>query len=469
MVLVVDAAPLHSRDQLDDALARTFERRGSSSSPWREALPLLLAGRDACLVLDNCEHLIEPCARLVEDVLSLCSTLKVVAASHVRLFLPGEAVVELPPLALPAPSVNPGACEPSEATELFVARAATAGIDLADGDAAEVPSLLKETSTAPLESASHLPGRHCSARRRTQMMSMPVRAVSLLLHLYVVWRIAPALGSTAAGIAFALLLMVSALSLPFGFGARREGRASGVARALAWLGLVCMGLFSSLFVLTVARDLGLAVVAAIDAAWPGTIPFASVATASARVVPMAAALITFWGFVNARRTARVVRVDVPVAGLPDALNGFSIAQISDVHVGPTIRREYLERVVAEVNALDADLVAVTGDLVDGSVRDLAEHVAPLSELRSREGTFFVTGNHEYYSGAAQWVRELRRLGVTVLMNQHVDRKTRTTQSPGTGSPKRKLTPGTGPARSRRRSSPAGAAARALRSLRTAAS
>jgi hypothetical protein len=136
-------------------------------------------------------------------------------------------------------------------------------------------------------------------------------------------------------------------------------------------------------------------------------------------VPLVAGFVTLWGFVNARRTAAVVRIDVPIVDLPPPLHGFSIAQISDVHVGPTIRRPYLEAIVAAVNRLDADMVAVTGDLVDGSVPDLAEHVAPLADLRSREGSFFVTGNHEYYSGAAAWVTELRRLGLTVLMNEHV--------------------------------------------------
>jgi len=108
-----------------------------------------------------------------------------------------------------------------------------------------------------------------------------------------------------------------------------------------------------------------------------------------------------------------------VVDLPPALDGFRIAQISDIHVGPTIKRPYVEAVVEAVNKLDADLVAITGDLVDGSVPDLAEHVAPLAGLRSREGSFFVTGNHEYYSGAAAWVGELRRLGITVLVNEHV--------------------------------------------------
>ena len=122
---------------------------------------------------------------------------------------------------------------------------------------------------------------------------------------------------------------------------------------------------------------------------------------------------------NARRTAAVVRVDVPIAGLPPALQGFTIAQISDVHVGPTIKRGYLDAIVQAVNRLDADMVAVTGDLVDGRVSELASHVAPLADLKSRHGTYFVTGNHEYYSGAQAWVKELRRIGLRVLENEHV--------------------------------------------------
>jgi len=124
-------------------------------------------------------------------------------------------------------------------------------------------------------------------------------------------------------------------------------------------------------------------------------------------------------WINARRTAAVVRVDVPIAGLPAALEGFTIAQISDIHVGPTIKGAYLQDIVDAVNRLQPDLVAVTGDLVDGSVAELRPHVAPLAQLTSRFGSFFVTGNHEYYSGALAWLRELRRLGVRALVDEHV--------------------------------------------------
>lgn len=251
------------------------------------------------------------------------------------------------------------------------------------------------------------------------MRPMPLRFVSFVLYSYVGWRIAPDLGVAWMSAAFVALLVGSALTLPFAFRHRRAQAGRPVDVALAWAALIGMGLFSSLFVLTFVRDLSLGAAEVVSALVPGSLAMASFAQGSARAVPVVAALVTLWGFVNARRTAAVVRVDVPVADLAVALHGFSIAQISDVHIGPTIRRPYLEAIVDAVNRLDADMVAVTGDLVDGSVKDLAEHVAPLAALRSRDGTFLVTGNHEYYSGAVAWVGELRRLGVKVLMNEHV--------------------------------------------------
>ena len=135
--------------------------------------------------------------------------------------------------------------------------------------------------------------------------------------------------------------------------------------------------------------------------------------------PILAVLASLIGFVNARRRARIVDVDVPLANLPAALHGFTIAQISDIHVGSTIKRGYVDAIVDAVNGLDADMIAVTGDLVDGSVRELSPHTAPLGRLTARHGAYFVTGNHEYYSGERAWTAEFRRLGLHVLMNEHV--------------------------------------------------
>jgi len=247
---------------------------------------------------------------------------------------------------------------------------------------------------------------------------MPLAIVSALLHLYIGVRIVPALAVPWAAVAFAALLVLSAISLPFGLWARRI-RSQPLSDRVAWLGLLCLGLFSSLFVLTLLRDvLGLLV-----AGWlwlrPGSFSSAEFDAISAAAVPILGLGVTLVGLLNARRTAAVVSVDVPIDGLPAALHGFTIAQISDIHIGPTIKGGYLEAIVGAVNRIGADMVAVTGDLVDGSVHQLAAHVTPLRRLESRHGTFFVTGNHEYYSGAPAWIDELRRLGLRVLLNEHV--------------------------------------------------
>lgn len=242
-----------------------------------------------------------------------------------------------------------------------------------------------------------------------------VLAVLLLAHFYLGMRLIPALDLTPAGVmAVWLTLLLSCCLLPLGVAARFISEPPWSDR-LAWLGLMAMGLFSSLFVLTLCRDLSLLAMVFIlnDAT------YAAWQSLSALLVPAGALLFTLVGLMNARRSAAIVDVTVPVMNLPAELAGFTIAQISDIHIGPTIKGPYLDAIVDKVNSMGADLVAVTGDLVDGNVADLAVHTAPLGRLQSVHGTFFVTGNHEYYSGALPWIAELRRLGLQVLLNEHV--------------------------------------------------
>ena len=250
------------------------------------------------------------------------------------------------------------------------------------------------------------------------MNFLPLVIVSAVLHAYVGWRVAPGLGAPLGQALLVAVLVLSAVLMPLGLLGSRVLRQPWADR-LSWVGLLLMGLFSSLFVLTVLRDVALLVLNLAGMVLPGRLPLVQLTLQSAGVVPVLALLVTTLGFLNARRTPAVVRVDVPIKGLPGALHGFTLAQISDIHVGPTIKHAYLQRIVRKVNALGADVVAITGDLVDGPVAALAAHVAPLAGLQSRHGTFFVTGNHEYYSGAHAWIAELRRLGLTVLMNEHV--------------------------------------------------
>jgi len=247
-------------------------------------------------------------------------------------------------------------------------------------------------------------------------MSLPfLLFLSAGLHLYIGLRLLPVLGAPLAEALLAAALAASALLGPAGLLARRWLRPPAADR-LTWAGMLCLGWFSSLLVATLLREAVLLagwLAAEAGYAWPG------LPQASAIAVVALALLATVGGLLNARRLAQVVRVDVPVPHLPPALEGFRIVQISDIHVGPTIKHGYLRKIVQRVNALQPDVVAITGDLVDGSVPELAAHVAPLAQLRARHGSFFVTGNHEYYSGVHGWTAELRRLGLRVLHNEHV--------------------------------------------------
>ena len=234
-----------------------------------------------------------------------------------------------------------------------------------------------------------------------------------LLHLYIGWRIAPELpGVLAPGFFVGLLALSIALIAQSWIGRRRHQRDRAAADRWSWAGMLALGSFGILLVLTLLRDLALLIASPFGLA-------ASLAGPTAVAVPVLALLGTLYGVVSARRTAQVRHVDVPISGLPPGLDGFTIAQITDIHVGPTVKAPYLQAIVDSVNRLDADAVAITGDLVDGRVHDLHADVKPLAGLRSRHGTFFVTGNHEYYSGAAEWMALLRKLGLKVLNNEHV--------------------------------------------------
>jgi hypothetical protein len=243
--------------------------------------------------------------------------------------------------------------------------------------------------------------------------------IGILLHIYVGFRLLPDMPiGGAARWACALWLVLSIFLIPLGMLARTI-KQQPLSDRLAWVGLLAMGFFSSLLVLTFARDLALASLLTVDAIWPNTIAIAHWRTGSAAAVPLLALLSTLVGLFNARRRAKVVTIDIPIDDLPAALDGFTIVQISDIHVGPTIKGRYVDAIVDAVNRLKPDLIAVTGDVVDGSVPQLTRHTQPLSRLSARHGAFLVTGNHEYYAGANAWIDEFRRLGLTVLLNEHV--------------------------------------------------
>jgi hypothetical protein len=224
------------------------------------------------------------------------------------------------------------------------------------------------------------------------------------------------------------LVLGAGLLIPVGlFTARLAGRSLTRAVPLAafvWLGVAFL-LFSSLLAVDAARFLGWGAGALGD--WLRGVPDVPadparrqlLARAMAGGALMAAGGATAMALRSASGPAQIDEVSVRLERLPPALSGLTIAQVSDLHVGVTIREREVRRVVEQVNGMRPDAIAITGDLVDASPRELGAIVAELGKLQARHGVFFVTGNHEYYSGVDAWLPFLTGLGIRVLRNERV--------------------------------------------------
>ena len=222
----------------------------------------------------------------------------------------------------------------------------------------------------------------------------------------------------------------------FALSARRLDLPGAGSGLLQWLGFVTMGIGTLLVAFTIAVDVprlfaqaGLAIRKRWHARTRGKEAASEAPSSTERrrffadvanygIVGGAVGLSAI-GFAEARRVPRVVEVDVPVANLHPDLDGLRIVQLTDVHVGPTIRGTWLDQVVEVVNGLDADLVALTGDFIDGFVDDLGHELAALGRIESRHGAYFVTGNHEYYWDGPAWCEAIAALGPRVLVNEHL--------------------------------------------------
>lgn len=244
-----------------------------------------------------------------------------------------------------------------------------------------------------------------SRRGRFATMVSVIISSWMLLNVYVGERLlAPGtlpIGWRVTGWAGILLLALGPVA------ALWAGRAERLPakRVVEVAGFTAMGLSSLLIVFALAGDVLHA------RAWLGAGGF--------RVAVVGGALVVLAiGLWRARRPAVVRVVDVPITGLPSDLEGFRIVQLSDLHVGPTLKRDFVQRVVNTANGLDPDLIALTGDVADGFPPALRDDVAPLAGLRAPHGKYFVTGNHEYYWDAAAWLHELERLGFNLLVNAH---------------------------------------------------
>jgi len=181
-----------------------------------------------------------------------------------------------------------------------------------------------------------------------------------------------------------------------------------------WAVYSSLGLFACLFFYTLVADITLT-------AWKWMFHPQNgfdVERRSFMGVSMFAFASTMIGAFQAYRGPKVYSVEIPIADLPLELAGFKIVQITDLHAGPTIGKSYIKNVVEIANSLNPDLVALTGDMVDGRVEALSPDLEPLKALKSTHGSFFITGNHEYYWGALQWIQWFKDAGSQVLLNEH---------------------------------------------------
>lgn len=245
-------------------------------------------------------------------------------------------------------------------------------------------------------------------------------AVFVAGHAYVAQRLVldPALPEPWRGLALGVLALLAA-SLVLEPIAQRT-----VPRRLAWLvawpASLWMGFAFLLLWALWASELALWLLGPpVQAAPLSGDALTATARARALLVLAAAGALGAFALRNGLRLPGVERVEHALARWPAALDGFRIVQISDIHVGPIRGRRFVEELVERVNALEPDLIAVTGDLVDGKESLLRDEVAPFAGLRAPHGVFFVTGNHDYFSGVDAWVERARALGMRPLRNERV--------------------------------------------------
>ena len=255
------------------------------------------------------------------------------------------------------------------------------------------------------------------------MFLIVVFTILWIIHGYVAWKVIPTLGlsSSHTMIGYILVFFLSILPiLPILL--RYSGNETRIIDRISLFGYTSLGFFVLSFLILLFKDL-----------FGHAITFAGYLMRSEDPIDDSkreflkksltvgaigiSGLGTAYGFYSSRKGPSIISQDIFIESLPDEFENFTIAQISDLHVGPTIKIDYVDDVLTKIGHANPDLIAVTGDLVDGSVKHLSKDLQPFKDMVANHGTFFVTGNHEYYSGVDSWLDETDRLGMTNLINE----------------------------------------------------
>jgi predicted MPP superfamily phosphohydrolase len=245
------------------------------------------------------------------------------------------------------------------------------------------------------------------------------------LHFYLGWRlIRPAAYRPRTKKALWILILILPVFTPLTFTSRMIFTEGLLTDFIGWVAYLELGIFSLLLSLVLLKDiilgfkkLGSRIVKIHNPVFnPERRQFV---TNSVNLSLFGTALLfSGYGFYEARRQPLVEKIRIHISDLPPVFEGYKIAQFSDLHVGPTIKRPFVQSVANQVNNLGADAIVFTGDLVDGSVPGLRNDVAPLKDLSAPDGVYYITGNHEYYSGALAWIDHVTKLGFIPLIDEH---------------------------------------------------
>jgi predicted MPP superfamily phosphohydrolase len=236
-----------------------------------------------------------------------------------------------------------------------------------------------------------------------------VGGICLYLYFSVIQAIEP-LWARGSILVIMFALLGALLWMPLSYWRVEKPRNPKVELLLIYSAYTAMALISFSLALAVAKDLVL--LAFQRAPW-----HSSQASWGVLAGTLVCCLVGFW---SATQNLKIKNVKVPIKDLPKEFEGFKIVQISDLHVGPTIKKSYVERVVKLANEADADIVCLTGDMIDGEVAGLHAEIAPIQQIQARHGKFYVLGNHEYYWDAMGWKTSIENLGFQPLLNANAN-------------------------------------------------
>lgn len=258
----------------------------------------------------------------------------------------------------------------------------------------------------------------------------------ILIYIYIGRQlINPASFSPHCRIIMWLIMVFIMLITPTPFILQKYGVENYCTNLLTWVGSLSLGFFTFVFSFLVARDMIFVLMGFVRRFFSRAHNFFCFDNKAVEPVDInrrrfllnsmnigifgVSGALVGYGFLEARHPPTIVEVSIPFHDLPDDLEGFRIVQITDTHIGPTTRHGYMETVVERVNMLTPDIVVFTGDIADGSVSHLRNKVFPLKNLSANYGSYFVTGNHEYFFGEQNWLEEVDRLGLKALLNEHL--------------------------------------------------